>query len=133
MRLHHEILTIRTGGEPEEFADVTAAVRAAVARSGVRAGLVVVQASDGTLALFVNEFQRALLRDLRRLLHRLVPRQGGYGHGDAHAHLRSMLLGRSVALAVADGQPVLGRFESVIAADLVGPSERTLTVEVIGQ
>jgi thiamine phosphate synthase YjbQ (UPF0047 family) len=43
-----------------------------------------------------------------------------------------MLLGRSVALPVEDGEPVLGQYQSLILAELDGPRERRITVQVVG-
>lgn len=44
-----------------------------------------------------------------------------------------MLLGRSLALAVDNGEPVLGRYESLIAAELDGPRMRHISVQLIGE
>jgi thiamine phosphate synthase YjbQ (UPF0047 family) len=44
-----------------------------------------------------------------------------------------MLLGRTVTLAVADGEPLLGQYQSVIVAELDGPRERRLQVQVVGE
>jgi len=96
-----------------------------------------------TCALFVNEFQSALMDDLRGLAERLVPERGGFRHddprysdcerGNAHAHLRTALLGRTVAVGVANGELVLGRFQSVIFAEFDGPRKREIVVQVIGE
>lgn len=141
MKVVRETIAIPTD-QSEQFLDVTKRVRDVVARSAIRHGVLLVNSLHTTAALFVNEYQPALIQDLGTILQRLVPRRDGYFHddprysdcerGNGHAHLRSMLLGRSVALAVADGEPVLGRFESIILAELDGPRERTILVQVIG-
>lgn len=71
-----------------------------------------------TCALLVNEYQHALIDGKR---------------GNAHAHLRTALLGRSVALGVNDGELMLGRFQSVIFAEVDGPRARSITVQVVGE
>jgi len=53
--------------------------------------------------------------------------------GTAHAHLRAALLGRSVAVGISDGDLVLGRFQSIILAELDGPRKREITLQVIGE
>ncbi len=141
MKVVRETIAIPTD-QREQFVDVTKRVRDVVARSAIRHGLLLVNSLHTTAALFVNEYQPALIQDLGTILQRLVPRRDGYFHddprysdcerGNGHAHLRTMLLGRGVALAVADGEPVLGRFESIILAELDGPRERTILVQVIG-
>ena len=60
-----------------------------------------------------------------------MPERGGYRHddprysdcerGNAHAHLRAALLGRSIAVGLNNGELSLGRFQSVIFAELDGP------------
>ena len=53
--------------------------------------------------------------------------------GNAHAHLRATLLGRSIAIGVNDGDLTLGRFQSIIFAELDGPRKREITVQVMGE
>jgi secondary thiamine-phosphate synthase enzyme len=141
MRTIRETITVQSV-QPQEFIDVTKQVRDVVARSAVRQGMLVVNALHTTVALFVNEFQGALLHDLGELLQKLIPRRDGYRHddprhsdcdrGNGHAHLRSMLLGRSIAIPVDDGEPVLGQYQGLILAELDGPRERKIAVQVMG-
>ena len=82
------------------------------------------------------------MEDLKMLLRRLVKEQDGYRHNDprysdcdrhnAASHLRATLLGQTLALAVSEGRLELGRWQSIILAELDGPRERTLAVQVIG-
>jgi secondary thiamine-phosphate synthase enzyme len=141
MRTVCEIVTVKTE-QGQELVDLTKAVRDVVARSAIRNGMLIANALHTTVALFVNEFQSALMHDLGELLQKLIPRRDGYRHDDprysdcdrqnGHAHLRSMLLGRSVALPVDDGEPVLGEYQGLILAELDGPRERRVAVQVMG-
>ncbi len=142
MKSYRETITIQTG-QGQEFIDITKRVRDVVARADIRQGMLVVNSQHTTLAVFMNEFQSALIHDLGEVLQRLVPRRAGYRHddprysdcdrGNAHAHLRATLLGRSLAVAVADGELALGTYESLIVAELDGPRTRTLGVQVLGE
>jgi secondary thiamine-phosphate synthase enzyme len=142
MRSFRDTITLQTG-QNQEFVDITKHVRDVIARSEIRDGLVVVSSLHTTLGLFMNEFQGALLHDLGEVLQRLIPRRTGYRHddprysdcdrGNAHAHLRATLLGRSVSLAVADREPALGQYESLVVAELDGPRTRTIAVQVVGE
>jgi secondary thiamine-phosphate synthase enzyme len=79
----------------------------------------------------------------KSLIDRLVPERGGYRHddprysdcerGNACAHLRAALLGRSIAVGLNNGELSLGRFQSVIFAELDGPRKREITVQVLGE
>jgi secondary thiamine-phosphate synthase enzyme len=114
-----------------------------VGRSGIQNGTLLINSLHTTIAIFVNEFQSALLDDLGTVLQRIVPRRDGYRHDDprysdcdrenAHAHLRATLLGRPIALAMADGEVLLGQYQSVILAELDGPRERKLQVQIVGE
>lgn len=129
--------------ERAEVSDITKLVQDAIRQFPVMNGVVLVNALHTTCALFVNEFQAALIDDLKGLVERLVPERSGYRHddarysdcerGNAHAHLRAALLGRSIALGITDGELALGRFQSIIFAELDGPRKREIAVQVIGE
>lgn len=129
--------------EPTEVSDITKRVRDAVQQFPITAGIALVNTLHTTCAVFINEFQSALMDDLKALVTRLVPERGGYRHddprysdcerGNAHSHLRAVLLGRSIAIGVSNGELTLGRFQSIIFAELDGPRRREITVQVIGE
>ncbi|MBI2205308.1 MAG: YjbQ family protein [Candidatus Rokubacteria bacterium] len=142
MKVFQGSLTVTTE-ERTEITDLTKLVREILQQFPVSTGLALVNTMHTTCALFINEFQAALIEDLKALAERLVPERGGYRHddprysdcerGNANAHLRSALLGRSIALGVKDGELALGRFQSIIFAEFDGPRTREVTVQVIGE
>ena len=125
-----------------ELLDITKQIRDIVLSADVKEGVLLVNSLHTTVALFVNEFQAALIEDLKAMLDRLVRERSGYRHddprysdcerGNAHAHLRAALLGRSVAVGINGGELSLGRFQSIIFAELDGPRHRTVDVQIIG-
>ena len=125
-----------------EMRDLTDSVRDGIRGLGIVDGMALVNTQHTTCALFINEYQGALLGDLVGLLERLVPERAGYRHddprvsdcerGNAHSHLRAALLGRSVALAVEGGELALGRYQSIIFAELDGPRVREIAIQAIG-
>lgn len=142
MKVFQGSLTVTTE-ERTEIADVTKLVREVLQQFPVSTGIALVNTMHTTCALFINEFQAALIDDLKALAERLVPERGGYRHddprysdcerGNANAHLRSALLGRSIAVGVKDGELALGRFQSIIFAEFDGPRTREIAVQVIGE
>jgi len=142
MKVFRETMEIRTE-ENQQFLDVTKQVRDVVSRSGLHNGTLLINSLHTTVAVFVNEFQGALLDDLGVVLQKLIPRRDGYRHDDprhsdcdrsnAHAHLRATLLGRPITLAMADGEILLGQYQSVILAELDGPRERRLQIQIVGE
>jgi secondary thiamine-phosphate synthase enzyme len=131
------------GEEPTEILDITKRIRETIQQFPVTSGIALVNTMHTTCALFVNEFQHALVDDFKSLAESLVPERGRYRHddprysgcerGNAHAHLRTALLGRSVAVGIADGELVLGRFQSIIFAEFDGPRKRDVAVQVLGE
>jgi secondary thiamine-phosphate synthase enzyme len=129
--------------ERTEFTDITKLVRDQLQQLPVTEGMALINTMHTTCALFVNEFQGALIDDLKASMERLVPERGGYRHddprysdcerGNAQAHLRVALLGRSVATGVSGGDLVLGRFQSIILAEFDGPRKREINLQVLGE
>ncbi len=125
-----------------ELHDITKQIRDIVLSADVKEGVLLVNSLHTTVALFVNEFQAALVEDLKGLLERLVKERDGYRHddprysdcerGNAHAHLRAALLGRSVAVGISGGDLSLGRFQSIICAELDGPRQRNIDLQIMG-
>ena len=129
--------------ERTEVSDVTKLVRDAIQQLPISAGIALINTLHTTCALFINEFQSALIDDLKGLVEKLVPERGGYRHddprvsdcerGNAHSHLRAALLGRNIAVGINHGELTLGRFQSIIFAELDGPRAREISIQVIGE
>ena len=136
-----ETLTVPTE-ERVELIDVTDRLAALVRASGIRDGIVSLWSMHTTFAVFMNESQKALHADIKRLLETMVARDADWMHNDpdhsdcdrfnADAHLRAMLLGHSLTLHVSGGELVLGQWQRVLVAELDGPRARTLRVQMMG-
>ena len=98
-----------------------------------------------TTAIAINENEERLLEDVKAFLTRLIPPDAGYLHNDialrdcpedepenAHSHLAAMLLGSSEVIALADGELVLGQYQSVMLYELDGPRRRKVSVQIYG-
>lgn len=142
MKAYSTSFTLQTE-ERTEVTDITKLVRDAIQQFPVTSGIALVNTLHTTCALFINEYQAALVSDLKALVERLVPERNGYRHddprysdcerGNAHSHLRAALLGRNVAVGINHGDLTLGRFQSIIFAELDGPRRREITVQVVGE
>lgn len=129
-------------GEREELHNLTQLIRDFVKSSGVKAGMVVISSLHTTSAIFINEWQDALLHDVKEYLANVISKDNYYRHNDpahsdcdrhnADSHLRSLLLGMSLTLQIADGDVILGEFQSVIMAELDGPRERSIRLQAMG-
>ena len=136
-----ETLTIRTS-ERVELLDLTDRVTALVRGMDIRDGILNLFSLHTTCTLFINEFQSALVADIKRLLDELISRDDAWMHNDpehsdcdrmnADAHLRAMLFGHSVTLQVSGGEVVLGQWQRILLAELDGPRDRTLRLTAMG-
>ena len=125
-----------------ELADLTSQVMDFVQSAGVREGVVSIWSMHTTCALFINEAQTALHADIKRFLEHLVARDLDWMHNDpnhsdcdrmnADSHLRAMLLGHSLTLQITGGEVVLGQWQRLLMAELDGPRERSIRVQVMG-
>ena len=119
--------------------DLTPQVRKTIADSAILTGTVNVFNVGSTAAVGTIEFEPGLQEDLPAVLDRLIPASRNYGHeqawhdGNAHSHLRAAILGRNIAVGVNNGELTLGRFQSVIFAELDGPRTREINLQVIGE
>jgi secondary thiamine-phosphate synthase enzyme len=139
--IHAQALTVQTS-DRVELVDITERVSSIVRASAVKEGLVSLWSLHTTCALFINENQSALHADIKQFLELTVSRSVKWMHNDpehsdcdrnnADAHLRAMLLGHSMTMQVTGGELVLGQWQRVLAAELDGPRERSIRVQVQG-
>lgn len=128
-------LTVATRAR-ETLVDLTAEVRAVVARAGVREGIVVVTSPHTTAGITVNENSDPdVPRDLLHWLGTRIPRNGEFHHGEGNsdAHLKTSLFGVSQVLPVHEGQVVLGTWQAIFLAEFDGPRSRRVHVQVLGE
>ena len=141
LTIHGETFVIQTD-QRIDLVDLTNRVMEVVRRFGIREGLVSILSMHTTCALFINEFQTALLSDIRRFLERMVARDAEYLHNDpehsdcdrmnADSHLRALLLGHNLTLQVSGGEVVLGQWQRILIAELDGPRARSLRIQIFG-
>ena len=119
-----------------EFVEVTAEVRAAVAASGVTAGLCVVYVPHTTAAVTVQEnADPDVVHDLLLWLDRHIPKAvPGFRHaeGNSDSHLKASLVGPSVTLVIDGGRLVFGTWQGVYLCEFDGPRTRDVIVQVVG-
>ena len=125
----------------QQLIDLTPLLLETIRASGVRNGLAGVYSQHTTAALLVGECQSALVDDVLEFLTRVVDDKLNYKHNcpelsdcerkNAASHLRGLLLNHSVLVPIVDGKPVLGQFQSVLFAELDGPRERSLHIQLL--
>ncbi|HEX7087169.1 MAG TPA: secondary thiamine-phosphate synthase enzyme YjbQ [Vicinamibacterales bacterium] len=139
--IHGETILIETD-QRVDLVDLTNRIMEFVRKLPIREGLVSLWSMHTTCALFINEFQTALLSDIRAFLEKMVDRDEEWLHNNpnhsdcdrmnADAHLRALLLGHSLTLQISGGEVVLGQWQRILMAELDGPRARSLRVQVFG-
>ncbi|HSE97192.1 MAG TPA: secondary thiamine-phosphate synthase enzyme YjbQ [Blastocatellia bacterium] len=134
-------ITVETG-ERLDLVNLTDEIRSLADAAGVEDGYVQVSCLHTTAGLFINEWQDALLADIKTMLSAIVPRDSYYKHNDpeysdcdrqnADSHLRNVVLGHSLSVPISQGRLVLGRWQSVILAEFDGPNRRQIFLQAFG-
>ena len=132
-----EIIHLQTDAR-ETLVDITEPVRAVVAASGVRNGLVSLYAQGATAAIMIQEnWDDSVQSDVVNFLRKLIPR-GVWLHdaqdGNGDAHLKSGLVGPSETVPLIDGQLGLSRWQNIFFCEFDGPrSDRQVVCTVLDE
>ena len=119
-----EILTLDTQ-QREQLIDITAQVRALVARSGVRDGLVSLYCQHTSAALMIQEnWDASVPTDMVNLLRKLIP-AGVWLHDrqddNGDAHLKAGIIGPSETIPLVNGELALGQWQNIFFCEFDGP------------
>ncbi len=110
-----------------------------VEQSGVRDGLVLVNAMHITASVFINDNESGLHHDYEVWLEKLAPEKphSQYQHNgsedNADAHLKRQVMGREVVVAITDGKLHLGPWEHIFYYEFDGMRKKRLLVKIIGE
>lgn len=122
-----------------EFFNITPEVQQCLRESGVKEGLVLVNAMHITASVFINDDESGLHADLERWLEGLAPEKpySQYAHNgyedNADAHLKRTVMGREVVVAVTDGQLDFGPWERIFYGEFDGKRKKRVLVKIIGE
>jgi secondary thiamine-phosphate synthase enzyme len=110
-----------------------------VKQSGVKEGLVLVNAMHITASVFINDNESGLHHDFEVWLEKLAPEKphSQYQHNgcedNADAHLKRSVMGREVVVAVTDGKLHLGPWEHIFYFEFDGKRKKRILVKIIGE
>ena len=125
--------------ERTEFINITPKVEELVRKSGVREGMVLVNAMHITASVFINDDEKGLHADFKRFLEKLAPYDAdGYQHhqtgeDNGDAHLKRQLFGREVVVAITDGKLDFGPWEQIFYGEFDGRRRKRVLVKVMGE
>ncbi|NQS90767.1 MAG: YjbQ family protein [Chloroflexi bacterium] len=164
MSVYQQYFKIQSAARPT-FEDVTDQVKEVLVASKMKDGILVVFSQHTTCSVIIQEASDdtnycgtdLLMQDLANVFEKIIPTcltEGQYLHpGPEHivaaagrdelpswslntdAHLRSVILGRSVTIPVAESEMILGEFGRIYFTDFdqVRARERFVRVHIIGE
>ena len=122
------------------FVNLTSEVERVVRESGVREGLVLVNAMHITASVFINDDESGLHHDYEKWLERLAPhaptdqyRHNDTGEDNADAHLKRQVMGREVVVSVTNGKLDFGPWEQIFYGEFDGKRDKRVLVKIIGE
>jgi secondary thiamine-phosphate synthase enzyme len=123
------------------FVNITPDVEDAVQRSGVREGLVLVNAMHITASVFINDDEPGLHADYEGWLESLAPfdpsparyQHNRTGEDNADAHMKRQIMGREVVVAITKGRLDFGPWEQIFYGEFDGNRPKRVLIKVIGE
>lgn len=119
--------------------NITNDVQRAIDESGVKEGLVLVNAMNITASVFINDDESGLHRDYERWLEKLAPEKpySQYDHNgfedNADAHLKRTIMGREVVCAITNGRLDFGTWEQIFYYEMDGMRKKHALIKIIGE
>lgn len=131
-------ITISTQGFTD-IHDITGILEEKRAANKIREGQVIVFTPGSTAGVTTIEFEPGVIKDLKETFEKLVPQNQPYHHdsrwgdGNGFSHVRSALLGPSVAIPIFDSKLSLGTWQQVIVVDFDNrPRSRKVILQYSG-
>jgi len=138
MKSYRKELTFSTRTR-RAYVNITPEVECALAESGIKEGLCLVNAMHITASVFINDNESGLHQDFEHWLEKLAPEKphSQYQHNgyedNADAHLKRSIMGREVVVAVTNGKLDFGTWERIFYGEFDGMRDKRVLVKIIGE
>ncbi len=119
--------------------NITGKVEQAIEESGIREGLVLVNAMNITASVFINDDEKGLHNDYEKWLEGIAPEKpySRYQHNgyedNADAHLKRTIMGRETVVAITDGELDFGTWEQIFYFEFDGKRNKRVLIKIIGE
>jgi len=121
------------------FINITQQVESCLSESGIKEGLVLVNAMHITASVFINDDESGLHHDFEVWLEKIAPEKphSQYRHNgfedNADAHMKRQVMGREVVVGVTDGHLDFGPWEQIFYGEFDGKRRKRVLVKIIGE
>jgi secondary thiamine-phosphate synthase enzyme len=122
-----------------EYINITRTVQDCIDESGIKEGIILVNAMHITASVFINDDESGLHSDFEKWLEKLAPEKpyNQYAHNgyedNADAHLKRQIMGREVCVAVTNGKLDMGPWEQIFYGEFDGKRKKRVLVKIIGE
>jgi secondary thiamine-phosphate synthase enzyme len=121
------------------FVNITEEVQKCLIESGVKDGMVLVNAMHITASVFINDDEAGLHKDYDKWLEKLAPHEPvsqylhNVGEDNADAHMKRQIMGREVVVAITDEKLDFGPWEQIFYGEFDGRRKKRALVKIIGE
>ena len=119
--------------------NITRDVQKAIDESGIKEGLILINAMNITASVFINDDESGLHQDYENWLEKLAPEKpySMYNHNgfedNADAHLIRTIMGRETVCAITEGKLDFGTWEQIFYYELDGKRQKHVLIKIIGE
>jgi secondary thiamine-phosphate synthase enzyme len=138
LKSYREEITINTPTR-RAYINITPKVESALLKSGIREGMVLVNAMHISESVFINDDESGLHSDFEVWLEKLAPEKphSQYKHNgyedNADAHLKRQIMGREVVVAITNGKLDFGPWEQIFYGEFDGKRNKRILIKIIGE
>ncbi len=127
---------------PQRFGlvNITSQIEECLRESGIREGLMLVNAMHITASVFINDDESGLHQDYKNWLEKLAPHEptnhyfhNRTGEDNGDAHLKRQVMGREVVIAITQGKLDFGPWEQIFYGEFDGMRRKRVLVKIIGE
>ena len=122
------------------FINITSKVDECLRDSGIKEGLVLINAMHITASVFINDDESGLHHDYEQWLEGLAPHEptshyqhNRTGEDNGDAHLKRQIMGREVVVAITKGKLDFGPWEQIFYGEFDGRRKKRVLVKIIGE
>ena len=122
-----------------QLINITPAIDECIRKSGIKEGLILVNAMHITSSVFINDDESGLHHDFEVWLEKLAPEKphSQYKHNtyedNADAHLKRTIMGREVVCAITNAKLDFGPWEQIFYGEFDGKRKKRILVKIIGE
>jgi secondary thiamine-phosphate synthase enzyme len=122
-----------------QLVNITQEVQQAIDESGIKEGIVLVNAMHITASVFINDDEAGLHHDYEVWLEKLAPEKphSQYRHNgfedNADAHMKRQVMGREVVCAISEGRLDFGTWEQIFYFEFDGMRRKRALIKIIGE